>query len=118
MVLKPVKTKREYERYLSWVDDMFEKKVKPNSAEGAQLQIVLLLIKQYEDQNYPIPKPDPIEAIKLKMKERGIRNKDLIGRVGTKGYISAILNKKKPLTLELARFFHHELGVPAEVLLS
>lgn len=118
MKLKPIKTKKEYEKYLLWVDDLFEKKVKPNSHEGEELQVALLLIKQYEDQNYPIPKPDPIEAIKLKMKERGIKNKDLVGRVGSKGYISAILNKQKPLTLELARLFHQELGVPAEVLLS
>lgn len=118
MKLKPIKTKKEYEKYLLWVDDLFEKKVKPNSHKGEELQVALLLIKQYEDQNYPIPKPDPIEAIKLKMKERGIKNKDLVGRVGSKGYISAILNKQKPLTLELARLFHQELGVPAEVLLS
>lgn len=118
MKLKPIKTKKEYEQYLQWVDEQFDKKVKPNSEEGAQLQIALLLIKQYEDKHYPIPMPDAIEAVKLKMKERGMRNKDLVGRAGSKGYVSAILNKQKPLTLELARLFHRELGVPAEVLLS
>ena len=52
------------------------------------------------------------------MEERGLKNKDLIGRIGSKGYVSAILSGKKPMTIEIARIFHRELGVPAEVLLS
>jgi HTH-type transcriptional regulator / antitoxin HigA len=82
------------------------------------LQLALLLIKEYEDKKYPVPSPDPIEAIKLKMEERGLKNKDLVGKVGSKGYVSAILNKRKPLTLELAKMFYRELGISAEVLLS
>jgi HTH-type transcriptional regulator/antitoxin HigA len=62
--------------------------------------------------------PDPIEAIKSKMKDAGLRNKDLVGKVGSKGYISSILSGRKPLTLELAKLFHRELNIPAEVLLS
>jgi HTH-type transcriptional regulator/antitoxin HigA len=118
MRLKPIKSKKDYETYLGWVDKLFNKKVKINSPEGELLQVVLVLIKEYEDRNYSIPVPDPIDAIKLKMTERGLKNKDFIGKVGTKGYISAILNKKKPLTLELAKLFHRELGISAEILLS
>ena len=118
MKLRPLKTEKDYETYLQWVDDQFEKKIKPNSPEGETLQVALLLIKQYEDQHYPIPKPDPIEVIKLKMEERGLKNKDLVGIVGSKGYISSLLNRKKPLTLELARLFHQKFGVPADILLS
>ncbi|MEO7768772.1 MAG: transcriptional regulator [Ferruginibacter sp.] len=97
MELKIIKTKKQYQEYLDWVDKMFDEKVKPGSIEGGKLQVALLLIKQYEDVNYPIPFPDPIEAIKLKMRERGLKNKDLVGMVGTKGYVSALLNKRKPL---------------------
>ncbi len=118
MKLKIITTKKEYEQYLSWVDLMFDKKIKRATPEGEKLQIALLLIKQYEDKHYPIPKPDAIEAIKIKMEEMGLKNKDLVGKVGTKGYVSAILNKRKPLTLELARLFHNELSIPAEVFLS
>lgn len=118
MELKIIKTERQYQQYLDWVDKMFDKKVKLSSPEGEKLQIVLLLIKQYEDSHYPVPAPDPIAAIKLKMEERGLRNKDLVGKVGTKGYVSALLNKRKPLTLELAKLFHKELAIPAEVLLA
>ncbi len=118
MKLKPLRTKKEYEALLDWVDEMFDKKVKANSPEGEQLQIALLLIKQYEDEHYPIPTPDPIEAIKMKMEEKGIKSKDLVGLIGSKGYISSLLNRKKPLTLEIAKIFHKKLGVPAEILLS
>jgi HTH-type transcriptional regulator / antitoxin HigA len=76
------------------------------------------LIKQYEDIQYPVPLPDAIEAIKLKMQELGLKNKDLVGKVGSKGYVSALLNKRKPLTLDLAKLFHKELSIPADVLLS
>lgn len=118
MKLKPIKSKKDYEAYLDWVDNLFDKKVKPSTPEGETLQVALLLIKEYEDRRYPVPLPDPIEAIKLKMQEKGLKNKDLVGKVGTKGYVSAILNKRKPLTLELAKMFHRELGISAEVLLS
>ncbi len=118
MELKIIKTEKQYQKCLDWVDKMFDKKIKPNSEEGEKVQIALLLIKQYEDDKYSIPFPDPIEAIKLKMEERGMKNKDLVGLVGSKGYISALLNKRKPLTLELVKLFHKEFRIPAEVLLS
>lgn len=118
MKLKPIKSKKDYDTYMEQVDNLFDKKVKPNSPEGEFLQIALLLIKEYEDKHYPIPVPDPIEAIKLKMLEKGLKNKDLVGKVGSKGYVSAVLNKRKPLTLELAKLFYRELGISAEVLLS
>jgi HTH-type transcriptional regulator / antitoxin HigA len=118
MELKVITTRKEYNIYLKWVDKMFEKKVQPDSKEGEKLKVALLLIKQYEDEHYPIPKPDPIDAVRAKMTEKGLKNKDMVGLVGTKGYVSAVLNKKKPLTLALAKIFHKELGIPADVLLS
>jgi HTH-type transcriptional regulator/antitoxin HigA len=102
MKLRPIKSKKDYEAYLEWVDGLFDKKVKPNTPEGESLQVV----------------PDPIKVIKIKMQEKGLKNKDLVGKVGTKGYVSAVLNKRKPLTLELAKLFHRELGISADVLLS
>ena len=118
MELKIIKTKKQYEEFLDWVDVLFDKKVKADTPLGNKLQVALLLIKQYEDANYPIPLPDPIDAIRVKMNELGLKNKDLVGKVGSKGYVSLLLNKKKPLTLELAKLFHQELNIPAEVLLS
>lgn len=118
MELKIIKTKKQYHEYLDWIDENFDSKVKVNSVEGEKVQVALLLVKQYEDANYPVPLPNPIDAIKLKMQDMGLKNKDWVGKIGSKGYVSALLNKRKPLTLELARLFHQELSIPAEVLLS
>ncbi len=118
MELKIITTKKQYEACLDWVDSMFDKKVKPNTPQGNKVAVALLLIKEYEDTRYPIPMPDPIDAIRAKMDEIGLKNKDLVGKFGSKGYVSALLNKRKPLTLELAKLFHQELNIPAEILLS
>ena len=118
MELKIIKTKKQYQEYLDWVDKQFDHRIKPGSPDGEKVQVALLLIKQYEDVHYPVPVPDPIEVIKLKMQDLGLKNKDLVGKFGSKGYVSALLNKRKPLTLELAKMFHRELSIPAEVLLA
>ena len=118
MKLRIIKTKKQYQEYLDWVDAQFDRHVKPNSPLGEKVQVALLLLKQYEDKHYPVPVPDPIEAIKLRMSDLGLKNKDLVGKVGSKGHVSALLNKRKPLTLELAKLFHRELNIPAEVLLA
>lgn len=113
-----IKTKKQYLSYLNWVAVQLDKGVKPTTPLGEKIQLVLLLIKHYEDIHYQIPKPDPIKVIKEKMREQGLRNKDLVGKVGSKGYVSAILNKKKPLTLDLAKLFHEKLQIPASVFIS
>mgnify|MGYP002777897812 CR=1 FL=1 len=118
MTLKPIKTEEEYDALLDWIDQQFDQKVPVDSPAGEKLQIALLIVKDYEDRHYPILPPDPIEAIKLTMAEKGLKNKDLTGLVGSKGYVSAVLNRKKPLTLKLAKIFHQKLGIPAEVLLA
>lgn len=94
MELKIIKTTKQYEEYLDWIDMLFDKKVKADSPQSNKLQVALLLIKQYEDANYPIPLPDPIDAIRVKMNELGLKNQDLVGKVGSKGYVSSLLNKK------------------------
>jgi HTH-type transcriptional regulator / antitoxin HigA len=118
MELTVIKTEEQYESFLDWVDEQFDKKVTPDSPEGKKLEVALVLIKKYKDENYPNTSPDPIEAVKLKMQELGLRNQDFVGKIGSKGYISSILNKRKPMTLEIAKIFHKELNIPAEILLS
>jgi HTH-type transcriptional regulator/antitoxin HigA len=115
MELSVIKNKTQYEAYLKWVDEMFDKNILPNSTNGKKIEVALLLIKQYEDTHFSIPYPDPLETIKLKMAELGLKNKDLVGKFGSKGYVSSLLSGRKPLTLELAKLFHKELHIPAEV---
>jgi HTH-type transcriptional regulator/antitoxin HigA len=118
MTLKPIKNDEEYETMLAWVDTQFDLAVPFDSPEGEQVQIALLLVKAYEDVHYPIPTPDPIEAVKLKMQEKGIKNKDLAVWIGSKSYVSALLSRKKPLTLRIAQLFHQKLGIPSDILLG
>ncbi len=118
MKLKPIKSEQEYDDIMAWIDEQFDRKVQPDSPEGDVLQVALLLVKAYEDVHYAIPAPDPIDAIRLKMEERGVKNKDFVGKLGSKSYVSAVLNRRKPLTLAMAKFFHKELGIPASILLA
>ena len=118
MKLRPIKTAQQYDALLQWLDEQFDRQVPPDSPEGEDVQIALLLVKAYEDEHHPIPAPDPIAAIQLKMAEQGLKPKDLVGHIGSKSYVSAILNRRKPLTLAMARFFHHQLHIPASVLLA
>jgi HTH-type transcriptional regulator/antitoxin HigA len=92
--------------------------ISPDSKAGEDLQVALLLIKQYEDIHFPIPKPDPLLAVKQKMQDEGLKNKDLIDWIGSKSYVSALLSGKKPLTLKIAKVLHQKLGIPAEVFLT
>ena len=118
MKLRPIKTEQQYDEMLDWVDAQFDRKVLPDSPAGETLQMALLLIRAYEDEHYPIPSPDPIAAIQLNMADRGLKSKDLVGQIGSKSYVSAVLNRRKPLTLAMARFFHQQLHIPASVLLA
>lgn len=118
MDLKIIKTEKHYQELLDWIDSQFNLLPIPESAEGQKLQIALLLIKQYEDEHYQVPSPDPIDVVKLKMEENGLKNKDLVSWIGSKSYVSALLNRKKPLTLKIAKILHQKLGIPAAVLLA
>ncbi len=118
MDLQIIKTENQYQNLLNWVDAQFDIGYAPDTAEGEKLQIALLLIKQYEDAHYAIPMPNALAVVKLKMEENGLQNKDLVSWLGSKGYVSAILSGKKPLTINIAKQLHQKLGIPAAVLLA
>ncbi len=118
MNLHILKTDEEYQQLLDWIDTQFDLEVAPQSKTGEDLQVALLLVKQYEDIHFPIPKPNPLLAVKQKMKDESLKNKDLIDWIGSKSYVSALLSGKKPLTLKIAKVLHQKLGIPAEVFLA
>ncbi|TKB98567.1 helix-turn-helix domain-containing protein [Pedobacter cryophilus] len=118
MNLHILKTDEEYQELLDWVDAQFDLNISIDSKVGEDLQVALLLIKQYEDVHFKIPKPDPLLVVKQKMEEEGLKNKDLINWIGSKSYVSALLSGKKPLTLKIAKVLHQKLGIPAEVFLA
>jgi HTH-type transcriptional regulator / antitoxin HigA len=89
----------------------------PNTPEDDELGILILLIKDYEDKHYPMPELDPLEVIKIKMQEMGLKNKDLEPLIGTKGHVSAVLSGKREITLKMAQKLKNYFKIPAEVFL-
>jgi HTH-type transcriptional regulator/antitoxin HigA len=113
---KVLKTEEEYDKALERTIEIFH--VDKNAPEFEELELLLLLVKDYEDRHYHIPDPDPIEVIKLKLEEKGLKQKDLEPIIGSKGYVSSVLSGKKELTLKMVRGLHKFLGIPAEIFLA
>lgn len=116
MDIKPIKTEADYEAALQEIEELFE--AKPGTAAGDRLEILSTLVEAYEEQHYPIPTPDPIEAIRYYMESRGLSRRDLEPYVGSRARVSEVMNKKRPLSLTMIRNLHQGLGIPAEVLIQ
>jgi HTH-type transcriptional regulator/antitoxin HigA len=116
MEIKPIKTKKDYEKSLERLEVIFD--ANSNSKEGDEAEILSMLIDNYENKHYPIDAPDPIEAIKIRMEEMNLKQKDLVGVIGGKSRVSEILNKKKKLTVEMIRELEKILHISASVLVN
>ena len=116
MKIKPIKTEKDYEKALKRLELIFD--ATPNSKDGDEAEILSLLIENYENKHYPIDPPDPIEAIKIRMEEMNLKQKDLVGVIGGKSRVSEILNKKKRLTVEMIRELEQVLHISASVLVN
>jgi len=116
MELKPIKTENDYQTALRRLEVIFD--APSNTKEGDEAEILSMLIDNYENEFYHIEAPDPIEAIKIRMEELNLQQKDLVGVIGGKSRVSEILNEKKRLTLEMVRKLENLLHIPASVLVS
>lgn len=114
--IRVLKNEGQYKQYLMRIDEIFD--AKPGSDEGVELELLLVLIKLYEDEHYPIPYPDPIMAIKTRMEDLGWKNKDLEVYIGDKGNVSKILSGKRRLTVDMIRKLSRALDLPIEVLVG
>jgi HTH-type transcriptional regulator/antitoxin HigA len=114
--MKPriIKSEKTYEEALAFVESLMD--AKPGSKQEEDLELWSLLIEQYEKERYPIEAPDPIEAIRFRMDQLGLRRKDLENFIGQKSKVSEVLNRKRPLSLPMIRSLHSHLGIPAAVL--
>ena len=106
----------EHERALERIEELFT--AKPGTPDGDELELLLLLVETYEAKEYPIDLPDPIEAIRFRMEQANLKQKDLVPILGSKGKVSEVLNGKRELSLTMIRKLVSELGIPAEVLLQ
>jgi len=112
---KVIKTEAEYRSALA----RFEKLLEADEEHRAydDMELLSVLIEKYEDEHYPIDPPDPIEAIKFRMEQDGLTQKDLIPYIGSRSKVSEVLSGKRELTLAMIRALNKHLGIPAEVLI-
>jgi HTH-type transcriptional regulator/antitoxin HigA len=116
MKISPIRNEKDYQKALERLEAIFD--AKKNTKEGDELEILSILIDQFENENFPIEMPDPIEAIKFRMEQMGMNQKDLAELVGFKSRVSEILNKKRKLTLDMIRKLNTNLHIPTEVLIQ
>ena len=116
MNIKPIKTKKDYEQALVRLEKIFDSK--KGTQKGDELEILGMLIDNYEMEKFPIGFPDPVEAIKFRMEQLGYNQTDLANVVGLKSRASEILNRKRKLSLEMIRQIHEGLNIPTEVLIQ
>jgi HTH-type transcriptional regulator / antitoxin HigA len=115
-MVKLIKTEQDYRRALERLDEIFDAKV--GTPESDEADIIGLLVDEYEKKHYPIEAPDPIEAIKIRMEEMQLKQKDLVGVIGGKSRVSEILNRRKKLTIEMVRVLAERLNLSAQLLIS
>lgn len=116
MNIKVIKTEEEYNQALKRLETIFD--APEDTPEGDEADILGILIEKYEDENYPIEAPDPIEAIKFRMEQMSLGNTDLAKIIGYKSRVSEIFSRKRKLNLKMIRSIHEKLKIPYESLIA
>jgi HTH-type transcriptional regulator/antitoxin HigA len=117
-MLKPIKTEKQYSDALARVYQLMQKDIKPDSTESDELEILSLLVKEFETEHYHIPSPNPIDAIKFRLDQMGLSEKELGEILGYRSRKSEILSGKRKLSLAMIRKLNEVLHIPAEVLIQ
>ena len=116
MEIKPIRTKTDYRAALKKIEALMS--ARAGSPEGERLDVMVTLVEAYERKHYPLDLPDPVEAIKFRMEQMALAPKDLVPIIGQINRVYEILNRKRPLTLQMIRRLHQKLGIPAESLIK
>ena len=116
MDIKPIRSEADYETALKTIDQLW--KAAQGSPEADQLDVLVTLVEAYEDKHYPIPPPDPIEAILHYMESQGLFEADLQTYLGAGTCVSEVLNRERTLSLDMIRKLHKGLGIPADILVQ
>ena len=116
MKIKPIKTENDYLDALHEIEKLID--AKKDTPEGDRLDIIVTLVEAYEENNYQILPPDPIEAIIHQMESQGLSRKDLEPLIGSRARVSEILNRKRSLSLNMIRNLQKGLGISAEILVK
>lgn len=111
-----LKTEDDYNNASERLMEIFH--IEPNTPEYDELSLLILLIQDYDNRHFSLPQLDVLDIIKEKMKERGLKNKDLEPIIGSKGYVSSILSGKREITLKIAKRLRDYFNLPAELFLQ
>lgn len=116
MEISPIRNEKDYQKALERLEVIFD--AKRGTKEGDELEILSVLIDNYESDKFPIEMPDPISAINFRMEQMGLKQKDLVEYIGFKSRVSEIMNRKRKLTLEMIRKLSQNLRIPTEILIQ
>ena len=116
MEIKPIKTELDYQVSLTKLDELFDAPI--GTKESDYADILALLVDEYEKKHFPIEAPDPIEAIKIRMEEMHLKQKDLASVIGGNNRVSEVLNKKRKLTVEMIRSLTAKLNLSPSILIK
>lgn len=115
---KVIKSDADYEAALAGIDRLLDQELVAGTPEAEEMELLTLLVRQYESSRFPIGIPDPIEAIRFRMEQQNLSQRDLVPFIGSRSKVSEVLSGRRPLTLSMMRGLHSGLGIPARVLLQ
>lgn len=118
MNIRPIKSPEDHVRAMADLTALLEQEPAAGSEEADRIEVLSALIEKYEDSKFPVQKPSPIEAIRFRMDQQGLTQKDLVPYIGSQGKVSEVLRGKRPLSINMIRALHEKLGIPAEVLIA
>jgi HTH-type transcriptional regulator / antitoxin HigA len=116
MQIRPIKTKADHRAALKEIERLMD--AKPGTTAGDRLEVLTTLVDRYESEHEPIEPPDPIEALLYHMESRGLTRRNLEPYLGSRARVAEVLNRRRPLTIDMIRKLHDGLGISAEVLIQ
>jgi HTH-type transcriptional regulator/antitoxin HigA len=116
MEIRPIRTDDDYQAALAEIERLFD--IDPGSPQADRLDVLTTLVEAYEARHFPIPAPDPIEAIRYYLESRGLSPRDLEPYLGSRARVAEVLDRRRPLSLEMIRRLHAGLGIPADLLIQ
>lgn len=116
MHIKPIKTVEDNSAALARIEQLWD--AEPNTPEGDELEVLVTLVQAFEEEHYPIEAPDPIEAIKFRMEQQGLEDKDLVPFLGQRSRVTEVLSRQRGLSLAMIRKLNTGLNIPLDCLVK
>ena len=116
MNIHPIRTEADYDAALAEIERLWS--AEEGTVEGDHLDVLLVLVEAYEAKHHPIDPPDPVDAIIFRMEQMNLTRKDLESMIGSRGRVSEVMNRRRPLSLTMIRNLHRELHIPLESLIQ